>query len=1299
MKDDDLPDRLRLARTEGVGPITYRRLLRRYGTAAAALDALPGLAATGGRAIVPVTAADAAREIEAMRRRGARLLFLDTPDYPPLLALLEDAPPVLAVLGRLDAADGRAVALVGSRNASANGQRIAEQLGEALAAAGLTVVSGLARGIDAAAHRGALRAGRTIAAVAGGLDMPYPPEHADLQRAVAERGAVLTEAPLGTAPQARHFPRRNRLIAGLSLGVVVVEAAPRSGSLITARLAQEAGRELFAVPGSPLDPRCRGANDLIRQGAHLVETVADVLADLPDHPFRQGLGRDPLFRRGPPPALAEPAADLQDDGLAPVGELDLARQRLRDLLSPAPASVDDLVRRCQLSAAAVMAALLELELAGRVEALPGGRFALIVDPVGRPGALTSQDPMPDVVVVESPAKAKTINKYLGDHFTVLASFGHVRDLPPKDGSVRPEQDFAMDWESDARGEKQVAAIAKALKGADTLYLATDPDREGEAISWHVRAMLDQMRALRGVDVRRVTFNEITRSAVTTAMAHPRELDQPLIEAYLARRALDYLVGFTLSPVLWRKLPGSRSAGRVQSVALRLICEREAEIEAFRAREYWTIEAVFTTPGGATFTARLTHLDGRKLDQFDLNNEALAEAARRKVEAGVFTVGSVERKRVKRHPPPPFTTSTLQQEASRKLGFGAQQTMRLAQQLYEGVDVGGETVGLITYMRTDGVQMAREAMFAIRDHVKGAYGADYIPGAPREYATKAKNAQEAHEAIRPTDVGRTPDQVARHLNPDQRRLYELVWKRAVASQMQSAELDQVTVEVVDGRGTILRATGSIVAFDGFLKLYREDTDDKEEGEEEGRMLPAMAERDRLARGAVTASQHFTQPPPRYSEASLVKKMEELGIGRPSTYASILSVLQDRNYVRLDKRRFIPEDRGRLVTAFLVSFFNRYVDTGFTATLEEQLDDISGGRADWRSVMRAFWDEFSRAVEQTKDLKISDVINALDQDLGPHFFPPKPDGSDPRGCPACGSGRLGLRLGRFGSFIGCSNYPACQFTRRLVVEPGGEEGGDTLAEGVRVLGRHSDTDEEISIRRGPYGLYVQQGEAVADKPKQKPKRTSIPRGMDAQTMTLEEAIALVSLPRLVGIHPETKEPIEAGVGRFGPYVKMGAVFGSLDRDDNVLVVGLNRAVDLLAKKMASVRTLGPHPKGGELVTVRKGRFGPYVQHDKTVANLPRGVAMDDVTLGQAVALLAEKGKPLRPKGAKKGAKKPGARANGANGAAAEAAERAARPSSKATKPKAVAKPGIAKRAPKAAGEPPAGPTAASRRKSVG
>ncbi len=853
--------------------------------------------------------------------------------------------------------------------------------------------------------------------------------------------------------------------------------------------------------------------------------------------------------------------------------------------------------------------------------------------------------MTDVVVVESPAKAKTINKYLGGGYTVLASFGHVRDLPPKDGSVRPEEGFAMDWAADERGQRQVSAIAKAVKGAGTLYLATDPDREGEAISWHVRAMLDERKALKGVNVKRITFNEITKSAITYAIAHPRELDQPLIEAYLARRALDYLVGFTLSPVLWRKLPGSRSAGRVQSVALRLVCEREAEIEAFRPREYWTVEAHVLTPAGAPFLARLTHLDGKRLDQFDLNAADLAHRAKASVEAGSFSVASVERRRVKRHPPAPFTTSTLQQEASRKLGMGAQGTMRCAQQLYEGVELDGETTGLITYMRTDGVQMAREAMLSIRDHVGTTYGPDYVPAAPREYTSKAKNAQEAHEAIRPTDVARTPEVVARYLNDEQRRLYDLVWKRAVASQMQSAELDQVAVDIASG-GTRLRANGSIVAFDGYLKLYREDVDDAPDGQaDESRMLPPMHENDPIAPDRkradwVSADQHFTQPPPRFSEASLVKKMEELGIGRPSTYASILTVLRDREYVRMEARRFIPEDRGRLVTAFLTSFFERYVDTGFTASLEERLDDISDGKAEWRQVMQDFWDQFSKAVEQTRELKISDVIDALDADLGEHFFPPRNDAEgnavDPRLCPACNAGRLGLKLGRHGSFIGCSNYPACQFTRRLAIDSG-DQAGETLKEGKRELGHHPETGEPITVRRGPYGLYAQQGEPDPADKKSKPRRTSLPKGMDGEAVTLEQALGLLSLPRLVGVHPERGEPIEAGIGRFGPFVRMGSVYASLDKDDDVVSVGINRAVDALAKKLDSVRSLGAHPKDKQPVMVKKGRFGPYAQHGSVVANLPKDAGIDDFSLEDAVALLAERGKVLKGKGRAKAAPK--------------------------------------------------------------
>jgi DNA topoisomerase-1 len=831
----------------------------------------------------------------------------------------------------------------------------------------------------------------------------------------------------------------------------------------------------------------------------------------------------------------------------------------------------------------------------------------------------------NVVVVESPAKAKTINKYLGPGFQVIASFGHVRDLPPKDGSVRPDADFEMDWEVDKRAEERLKAIAQAVKSAQQLILATDPDREGEAISWHITEELRRRKALSGIDVKRVVFNEVTKSAVLDAMKNPRDLNRELIEAYLARRALDYLVGFTLSPVLWRKLPGSKSAGRVQSVALRLICEREAEIEAFKPREYWTIAAVFRTEAGDEFTARLTHLDDKKLDKFDLPNREAAEAAVARIMAGApFAIANVERKTVRRHPFAPFTTSTLQQEASRKLGLSASRTMRIAQKLYEGVNVGGETVGLITYMRTDGVQLSNEAIAGCRELIQKDYGARYLPESPRIYKSTAKNAQEAHEAIRPTDIRRRPKDVIRALEADELKLYELIWKRTLASQMESAVLDQVAVDVTGAKGALtLRATGSVVVFDGFLTLYQEDRDDPAEDEESGGRLPNLTQEQPVMRDAVTPEQHFTQPPPRYSEASLVKRLEELGIGRPSTYASILQVLQDRRYVRLEKRRFIPEDRGRLVTAFLVGFFEHYVEYNFTARLEDLLDDISGGRIDWKTVLRDFWRDFSAAVAGTKDLTISQVISALDEALGPHFFPVNDNGKDPRACPTCREGRLGLRLGRHGAFIGCSRYPDCGYTRGLTLPNGG---GNGEIEGPKALGLDPVTAQRVTLRKGPYGTYVQLGEN-GDDPKQKPKRVSVPRNMAAADLTLEQALGLLSLPRTVGTHPDTGEPITAGLGRFGPYLKHGDTFKSLRGEDDVLTIGLNRAVALLAEPSGTRRapagkTLGVHPADGQPVTLGNGRYGPYVRHGRIFASLPKGEEPEAITLEAALALLAAK-----------------------------------------------------------------------------
>jgi len=826
-----------------------------------------------------------------------------------------------------------------------------------------------------------------------------------------------------------------------------------------------------------------------------------------------------------------------------------------------------------------------------------------------------------VVVVESPAKARTINRYLGSDYTVVASYGHVRDLPAKDGSVLPDADFAMSWEVDGKSEKHMKAIVQAVRNADSLFLATDPDREGEAISWHVREVLNSRRALKHLDVKRVVFNEVTRNAVLDAFSRPREIDRELVEAYLTRRALDYLVGFTLSPVLWRKLPGSRSAGRVQSVALRLICEREAEIEAFKPREYWTIEVEFKTEASQTFTARLTHLDGKRLDRFDLDTEAKARAAADTIlRAPGFTVAEIDSRQVRRNPFPPFTTSTLQQEASRKLGLSASRTMQIAQRLYEGIDLSGETVGLITYMRTDGVAVSGEAIAATRLLIGGEFGPRYVPDAPRVYRSPAKNAQEAHEAIRPTDLNRKPTDVDRYLDQDQRRLYELIWKRAIASQMASALLEQVAIDIADATGRLrLRANGSVILFDGFLALYQEDRDDTIADEEsEGTRLPAMRKAERLARGEVAPSQHFTQPPPRYAEASLVKKLEELGIGRPSTYAAILQVLQDRAYVRLEKRRFVPEDRGRLVTAFLTSFFERYVEYNFTADLENQLDDISGGRINWKEVLRSFWRDFSAAVEGTKDLTISQVLAALDAELGPHFFANDGTGRDPRLCPGCGAGRLSLKLGKFGAFIGCSNYPECRYTRPLIVEGEADPSVQETA-----LGAEPVTGLPVTLKKGPYGHYVQLGEGNGDA---KPKRVALPRSISPVDVDLATALRLLSLPRELGRHPETGEPIIAGIGRFGPYIKHGNIFKSLGIDDDVLTIGLNRAIVLLAETSPErrrgpqlLRELGAHPKGGS-VGLYRGRYGPYISHDGVIASLPRDGDPTTFSLEQALPLLA-------------------------------------------------------------------------------
>jgi DNA topoisomerase-1 len=824
-----------------------------------------------------------------------------------------------------------------------------------------------------------------------------------------------------------------------------------------------------------------------------------------------------------------------------------------------------------------------------------------------------------LVVVESPAKAKTIEKYLGPGYRVLASYGHVRDLPPKDGSVDPDQGFAMEWETYPDKAKQLKAITDEAKKADSLILATDPDREGEAISWHVQEVLQKRKAL-PKHVERVTFNAITKATVTEAMKHPRGLDEDLIDAYRARRALDYLVGFTLSPVLWRKLPGAKSAGRVQSVALRLIVDREREIELFRPQEYWSVAATMESDG-QEFIARLVRFKGGKIDRLTIGEQGTAMAAKAAVEQGRFTVASVEAKEVGRNPPPPFTTSTLQQEAARKLGFAASHTMRVAQALYEE--------GAITYMRTDGVDMAPEAVSDARRVIAARYDAGYVPDKPRHYQTKAKNAQEAHEAIRPTEFGRDKAGTGDHA-----RLYDLIRKRALASQMASARLERTSVELTDGTGqTALRATGQVVLFPGFLALYEEGRDDP--ADEEARRLPRLREGDSPAKKSVNAEQHFTQPPPRYSEASLVKKMEELGIGRPSTYASILQTLKDREYVRIEQNRFYPEESGRLLTAFLERFFERYVSFDFTAGLEDSLDDISGGRADWQAVLDAFWRDFKPKTSEIMEQKPSEITAALDEFLAPYLFPEKEAGGDPRLCPACGEGRLALRGGRFGAFVACSNYPECKFTRRF--GQGGEEArGDS---GPAVLGTDPASGGEVTLRTGRFGAYVQLGEG------KEPKRASVPRDVPQADVDLEWALKLLSLPRTVGAHPETGNPITASIGRYGPYLAHDGKYAKLGSTAEVFETGMNAAVVKLAEAAAGggrargsrepLKVLGNHPRTELELKVMEGRFGPYVTDGTTHATIPKTVAPDSLTLEEAAQLIDERAAKGGP--AKKGRRK--------------------------------------------------------------
>ena len=831
-----------------------------------------------------------------------------------------------------------------------------------------------------------------------------------------------------------------------------------------------------------------------------------------------------------------------------------------------------------------------------------------------------------VVVVESPAKAKTINKYLGPDYTVLASYGHVRDLPPKDGSVDPEHEFDMKWEIASDSKKHVKAIADALKDDNALILATDPDREGEAISWHLEEALRARKAIKkDTPVSRVVFNAITKNAVTEAMQNPRQVDGDLVEAYLARRALDYLVGFNLSPVLWRKLPGSRSAGRVQSVCLRLIVEREMEIEAFRAREYWSVTALLATPRGQEFEARLTVLGGKKLDKFDIGDATAAELAVQAVTSRDLTVHSVEAKPGTRNPSPPFMTSTLQQEASRKFGMGARQTMQAAQRLYEA--------GHITYMRTDGIDMAPEAVEACRAAIGDRYGKDYVPSSARVYKNKAKNAQEAHECIRPTDMAADADSL-RLTESDQKKLYDLIWKRTLACQMESARLERTTVEIGSRDEQVgLRATGQVVLFDGFLRVYEEGRDDVVD--EDDKRLPQISSGDKMDKRKVTPEQHFTQPPPRYTEATLVKRMEELGIGRPSTYASIVTTIQDRGYVRKDKNRLLPEDKGRLVTVFLENYFRRYVEYDFTADLEGELDDVSAGDRDYKDVLGRFWRDFSAAIAETSELRITEVLDKINEVLEPHLFPPTEDGGDPRLCPNCGAGRLSMRTARSGgAFIGCSNYPECRYTRPFG-PPDAEAEASAIPPEGKLLG--NDDGDEIRVFKGRFGPYVQRGEVTEEN--KKPPRQSVPKDWVPEDLSLEQGVMLLQLPRLIGTHPEDGVNVWANIGRYGPYIKhaestsdRGGTNANLDGIDEVWTVGMNRAVQLIAEKVASrggrgrgaktLKELGDHPEAGGPVSLMEGKYGPYVKWEKINATLPKETDPETVTMEQAVELIAER-----------------------------------------------------------------------------
>ena len=764
----------------------------------------------------------------------------------------------------------------------------------------------------------------------------------------------------------------------------------------------------------------------------------------------------------------------------------------------------------------------------------------------------------NIVVVESPAKAKTINQYLGKDYKVIASYGHIRDLPNKNGSVLPEKDFAIIYKVNSDKKKQINEINNSISRGDILWLATDADREGEAIAWHIQSILSEQDKLKGIEVKRVIFNEITKSAILKAFDNPKTIDLNMVNAYQARRALDYLMGFTLSPVLWKALPRSKSAGIVQSVALKLICERETDIEAFNSQEYWTIETIFKTPKNKDFIANLYAINKKKLEKLQIKNETEANNILDQIKLKQFEIEEINKKRVKQNPAPPFITSTLQQEAYRKLGYSAKYTMSIAQSLYEGIDIKGETIGLITYMRTDSINLSDTAIKDNKKVIENLYGNNYVVKFNRKYKNKSKNAQEAHEAIRPTDCSKLPNQIGVFMTESQKRLYELIWKRTIASQMSSAEIDQLSVTILStNKEYELRASGSTIVFDGFKKIYTEGNDEKDAANNiKESTLPILNENDHIEYISSEKIQHFTQPPPRFTEASLVKKLEELGIGRPSTYANIVSVIQEKGYVKYEKKRFIPESKGRLVTSFLSGYFKQYIENNFTANLELQLDNISDGKNEWKHVLKEWWLPYKEAINSASSLRVKEVVERIDNDLGPHFFPEKENGENPRKCPKCDNGNLRIQYGRFGGYIGCSNYPECKFNTQLLV--GGKDIENTQE--PIILGENED-NKEISLRNGPYGPYIQLG---VNSKTYKPKRVTLPKNIDPNNVTLELARNFLSLPRNIGSHPETGKMITAQIGRFGPYVKHENISASIPKNEDIFEIGINRAVDLIIQK---------------------------------------------------------------------------------------------------------------------------------------